>query len=319
MKTFDDFIRDSGFKLLSVINFSRIEYKVILYLLNCASSGISSFVSTIHELAKILDIGEDQLDEALNNLVSRCIIKMKLNSNATSEIERVSFLLSMNFNYSKWNVTSPEKDQIHSSHDALIFPFVRNGSATLRVVKTEENQDHFQDQTEKRKSATVDRVFQAFVQSRSLTDHEIEITWSTSLLLVDTYHVDQIIVLLKYFGKRINSLEQLAGNWQHFTELFSSERIEVDLVSARKQHYEQDQEVRNSIEECFKSDKSKEYSDEEVELLNMLKKHRHIRRQLFWAYQVRSRYPSLSDFFEKHQDDMLPVTKSGQIVPSKNS
>lgn len=315
MKTFNDFVKDSGFKLLSVLNFSRIEYKVLLYLLNSASSGISSFVSTIIELSKILGVDHNQLDDALKSLSSRNIIKMKLNSSASSEVERISFLLSMNFNYSKWNVKDQDKDQISTTKDALIFPFVRNGSASLKVVETKEHS--VTKDPERRKSATVDRVFNAFVQNRSLTDQEIELALSTSRLLVDTYPVDQTIVLLKHFAKRINSLEQLAGSWHHFVDMYNSEKTKVDLASARKVHYQSDEKVRVSINAYLSGKKSRDFTDQEIDLLNMLKNHRHIRRQLFWAYQVRIRYPNLSDFFEMHYDDMLPVTKSGQVYPTK--
>ena len=58
-------------------------------------------------------------------------------------------------------------------------------------------------------------------------------------------------------------------------------------------------------------------NDEEVTVLEILFNHRHPRRQLFWAYQTRSRYPNLKQFFEDNSFLMLPVTSSGAIVKKR--
>ena len=49
-------------------------------------------------------------------------------------------------------------------------------------------------------------------------------------------------------------------------------------------------------------------------MLNILIRHRHPRRQLFWAYQLRSRYTNLSSFFADNVALMLSVTSSGTVV-----
>ena len=58
----------------------------------------------------------------------------------------------------------------------------------------------------------------------------------------------------------------------------------------------------------------KELSEEERTVLQILVKHRHPRRQLFWAYQVRTRYPNLGSFFADNVSLMLSVTSAGTVV-----
>ena len=59
-------------------------------------------------------------------------------------------------------------------------------------------------------------------------------------------------------------------------------------------------------------------SNQEINVLKLLVRHRYPRRQLFWAYQARSRYVNLHKFFEDNSELMLAITSSGSIVKKQN-
>ena len=157
------------------------------------------------------------------------------------------------------------------------------------------------------------RVLESYLQNRSVDDDEIEQAESAAKILVEVHPVDQVLLMLRHFHLRIRTLSLLASSWQHYQELFESETQKVDMLGARQKHQELDQKLRSHGEALLLSSES-QLSDEERTVLNILIKHRHPRRQLFWAYQLRSRYPNLSAFFADNAALMLSVTSGGTVV-----
>lgn len=86
------------------------------------------------------------------------------------------------------------------------------------------------------------------------------------------------------------------------------------MLGARQKHNELDDKLRDRVKSILDQIKEEDYSEEELSVLRILSQHRHPRRQLFWAYQLRTRYPKLADFFHENAGLMLPVTTSGAKV-----
>ena len=157
------------------------------------------------------------------------------------------------------------------------------------------------------------RVLESYMQNRSMDDDEIEQAENAAKILVEVHPVDQVLLMLRHFQQRIPTLSLLASSWQHYQEIFEAETQKVDMLGARQKHQELDQKLRSQGEALLLSSDA-QLSEEERTVLNILIKHRHPRRQLFWAYQLRSRYPNLSGFFADNASLMLSVTSGGTVV-----
>jgi frataxin-like iron-binding protein CyaY len=151
-----------------------------------------------------------------------------------------------------------------------------------------------------------------------LTDHEIEEVEESARVLVDTHPVDQILLMIRHFSLRIPTLSLLASSWQHYQEKFEDETHKVDLLDARQKHIELDLQLRDAAKHVMERAEDLELTEEERTVLQIIIKHQHPRRQLFWAYQTKSRYPNLSAFFADNAPIMLPVTSSGTVVKKSN-
>jgi hypothetical protein len=156
-------------------------------------------------------------------------------------------------------------------------------------------------------------VIESFIQNRSLDDDELEQVEAAAKILVEVHPVDQVLLMLRHFSLRIPTLSLLASSWQHYQEIFESETQKVDMLGARQKHQELDQKLRDQGEALL-AEANSALTEEERTVLQILVKHRHPRRQLFWAYQLRSRYPNLSSFFADNASLMLPVTTGGTVV-----
>ena len=120
--------------------------------------------------------------------------------------------------------------------------------------------------------------------------------------------------MIRHFGKRIPSLSLLASNWAQYVEKYEDEHLTIDFVGVRKKHHDLDQKVRDASLSALERRDMTELSEEEGNVLNVLAYHRHPRRQLFWAFQMRNRYPKLAEFFKATQDLMLPITEGDMVV-----
>ena len=191
--------------------------------------------------------------------------------------------------------------------DAIVYPFKRGN-----LIKI----DSLHKNTKKDKEPidpTWHRVLSCFIQDRSLDDDEILAAENSSKILVDTHPIDQILLLIKHFEHRIPTLSLLTSSWSHYHETYLAEHHNIDLLSARKKHQQLDEQLRSSIKETL-DQQIKDLSEDEIHILEILKKHKHPRRQLFWAFQARSKYPKLNAFFDRNMSLMLPVTSSGNIL-----
>jgi hypothetical protein len=299
------FSQESGFKVLAMARLSPVEYSIVLYLINCAASNLDEVITTDSELATLIGYRESEIREALEKLTNRQIVKLKYGTpHANPDID--SLRLGMQFNIHRW-ILDFEKDV--TSRDAVVFPFRRQGQAALQLYREERSEEKASDKP----TETWRRVFDSFVNGRSLDDEEVDTTEAAAKMLVDTHPVDQVLLLVRHFGGRIPTLSLLASSWQHYQEAFEDETQKVDLLGARQKHLELDQKVRD-LAKAELDNTNIEFSADERTVLEILAKHRHPRRQLFWAYQMRSRYPSLADFFEKNSDLMLAVTSSGKVI-----
>ena len=305
--TFRDFVRESGFKILSIARLSQAEYALVLYVMNSAVSGLDQLVTTDGELALAIGIDELDIHKALVNLSDRGIIRIGY-SDSSYASKRPSFCLSFHFDVSRWQLDS---GTAATSSDAVIFPFRRHGHTTLQVLDGQKRNVHGDREAQ---FQTWRRVFDSFLRNRDLSEEESIRAEEAAKILTETHAVDQILLLIRHFNHRIPTLSLLGSNWQHYQELFEREVQRVDLSDARAKHGELDERLRRSAEETIGKKIELELNEEEMTVLQILKGHRHPRRQLFWAYQLRSRYPNLANFFTVNLGLMLPVTTLGTVV-----
>ncbi|MBM4251355.1 MAG: hypothetical protein FJ146_05255 [Deltaproteobacteria bacterium] len=306
---FKRFIKESGFKVLALARLSQCEYSVVFYLLNCAASGLDQFITTEAELASLIGYDDATLRTTLSELATKHIIKIHygdLNANGDS----TSASVGLQYDVSKWVLTY---DVQATSHDAIVFPFRRTGSAALQVLEGQKRDPRSSKRAEGEGNHTWQRVIESFIQNRSLDDDELEQVEAAAKILVEVHPVDQVLLMLRHFNLRIPTLSLLASSWQHYQEIFESETQKVDMLGARQKHQELDQKLRDQGEALLAEAQSA-LTEEERTVLQILVKHRHPRRQLFWAYQLRSRYPNLASFFADNASLMLPVTTGGAVV-----
>lgn len=305
------FFQQSGCKVLAMARLTECEYSIMLYLMNCAISGLDELITTEAELSVLTGHGEEQTRKALANLVTRDIVKI-IYGDLTQRPKMQSICIGVQFDMHKWQLDF-EKDVTHQ--DAIVFPFRRQGITNFQVV---DGQRHDRDtknlNTKSPDAATWERIVDSFARGRELSTDELQKAENSAKTLVDTHPVDQVILLVRHFGMKIPTLSLLASNWQHYLELYENEHQKVDMIDARQKYQELDQKVRDAATTLLEQRQELGYGEEEITVLSILSEHRHPRRQLFWAYQLRSRYPKLSKFFEEMAPMMLPVTSTGSKV-----
>ncbi|MEZ4742215.1 MAG: hypothetical protein R3B45_07195 [Bdellovibrionota bacterium] len=304
------FIHSSGFKVLALAKLSQCEYSIALYLMNCCISGINQIITTEGELRNLLGYSDDFIiRNSLATLRDRKIIHLNYSDTDSNETQHPSMRIGMQLDTSRWLLDN----KIESGDtDAIVYPFRRAGEAPFRLLpgdslpKQRPGQAHTNE--------TWARIQQEFARGRTLDKRDMEEAEKFAKILVDTHPVDQVLIYLKHFGLRIPSLSLLASSWQHYQELFEAETQKIDIMEARQKHLSLDEELRKSARETLEKAEDLELSEEDRSVLNILANHRHPRRQLFWAFQLRSRYQKLKDFFEKNASKMIPITSAGLIV-----
>lgn len=306
---FQTFMSESGFKVLAMARLAQCEYSIVLYLMNCAVSGLHDLITTEKELASLIGYSEDEVKKATESLVARNIIHVKAHD-AQATRGKASLRIGMEYNIHLWQQTF---DKDVDSHDAVVFPFKREGNVHFLPQR-----DPDLTPTIKHPLPTFKRIVNAFKEGRDdLSDSELINAERDAKILVDTHPVDQCLLMIRHFGTRVPTLSLLASAWQHYQTLYDEETVKVDILEARHKHIEMDHRLRDAIEILLQQKDELKLSEEEKDMLEVLSNHRHPRRQLFWAYQSRSRYPKLKDFFDHNSFLMLPVTSSGNIFKKK--
>lgn len=304
----EQFLQKSGFKVLALARLTECEYSIVLYLMNCAVSGLEDIVTTEMELASLIHYQEEDVSRSLESLAGRQIVRARSSDHSHGSSAHPSIRLNFQFDMTRWQLDS---DQDLEAHDAVVYPFsVGNRKAQLEILAKPPSAAA----ESREEKETWDRVVESFLQGRSFDDAEIETHETSARLLMQDHPVDQVLLLLRHFGLRIPSLSLLASNWSHFQELYEAETQQVDLMDARRKHQELDQRLKESSRKWLDSAEQFGLTASEISILKLLIRHRHPRRQLFWAWQARSRYLNLRDFFDENQSLMLAVTTAGMIV-----
>jgi len=309
------FWQRSGFKLLALAKLTDCEYSLVLYLFNCAVSGLQRFISTEFELSSLLDFREQEIRSAIVSLLDKKMIRCHYRDKRSLHKKNQSFHIEMAFDTDEWEI----KTQLLSdTKEALIYPFRRSVDKRLEVLKGQRiDRVPFYDKSSlNEEKLTLDccRVIDAFKHDRHLSIEQLEETGDIAKILVKTYPIDEILLIIHHFSKKIPTLSLLASSWQHYYELFESETQKIDLLEARKRHLELDEELQKQALEQIKNSQKATLSEEEIGILSLLTTHRYPRRQLFWAYQARTQYPNLLQFFRDNEKFMIPVTSTGKIA-----
>ena len=305
---FTRFVGESGLKVLALAKLESSEYSVMLYLLNCAASQLNEFITNERELASLIGLTEKHLRHAISKLEHKGLIQVKHCETAHPQANRQSIRIGIQPNTKEWLLDFGEEEV--DSQDAVVFPFRRGEN--LHLVETDNPMGAAA--TIIKSQPTWKRVVNSFKAERSLTEAELHRSESDAKILVETHPVDQVLLMLRHFQDRVPTLSLLASSWQHFQELFEAETQKVDLMGARQKHIELDEKLREAVVETLERKDELGLTSEEVSVLDILYRHRHPRRQLFWAHQTRSRYPNLRLFFQENSRHMLQVTSSGAVV-----
>ena len=299
--------------MLAMARLTECEYSIVLYLMNCSVSGLDQIITTEAELSSLTTYEEEEIGVALESLAGRHIVRAHYSDQMHAYSVHPSIRLGFQFDMSRWQL---EYEEDANSHDAVVYPFLRSKRAHLEILKKTEEEAKACSGEQKE---TWSRVVDSFMQGRSLDDEEVEANSTSAKILMETHPVDQVLLLLRHFRHRIPSLSLLASNWDHFQELFETETQRVDLMDARKKHQELDQQLKESSKKWLENADDHKLNPSEINILKLLIRHRHPRRQLFWAWQARSRYINLDDFFEENSALMLAVTTTGTIVRKPHS
>ena len=306
------FIQKSGFKVLAMARLSECEYSITLYLMNCSVSGLDQIITTEAELASLTTYEEEEIAKALESLATRHMIRAHYSDPVNGYSTPPSIRLGFQFDMSRWQL---EYEDDANSHDAVVYPFLRSKKAHLEVLPQDKRSPEGGGRglVVGQKEAWT-RVIELFAQGRDLNEEETESNTISAKILTETHPVDQVLLLQQHFGQKIPSLSLLASNWDHFQELFESETQRVDMVDARKKHQELDEKLKISSKKWLEGADQFGLTAAEINILKLFIRHRHPRRQLFWAWQVRSRYLNLEAFFAENSSLMLAVTSSGTVV-----
>ena len=306
------FLRESGLKVLAVSNFNSCEYYIVMYMLNNAMTGMENLITTENELAASVGHSPRDVRVAIEDLASRYIIKSRY-GDGTQAPKFQSLSLEMQWDMSRWKLGLKE---IPTHHEAVILPF-RRGFPKLSVVEGRRHDDHVDRPIIHRAITdddTTQRILDAFSRGRDMDEHERKINRKVAEALGGAHPVDQILVMIRHFDHRIPTLSLLASNWDQYMEQYEDEHQKLDLFGQRQKQHELDQKVREAAQLCLERREQMDLSEEETQILDLLANHRHPRRQLFWAYQMRIRYPKLTGFFGETNNLMLPITQSGTVV-----
>ncbi len=307
---FQTFMIESGFKVLAMARLGSCEYSIVLYLLNCAVTGLHELITNEREFGSLIGYPEDQLQQAMQNLAQRNIIVVKVHEQHQST-SRQSLRIGIQYDVHLWQLNF---DKDVTSHDAVVFPFKRESN--VHYLQPRENVDITP--TIRHPLPTWKRILETFLEGRDdLNEHELLNAERDANILVDTHPVDQVLLMLRHFGTRIPTLSLLASAWQHYQTLFEEETEKVDILEARHKHLESDHRLRDAVELLLQQKTESRLNEEEIGVLEILFNHRHPRRQLFWAFQSRGRYPNLKEFFDQNSYLMLPVTSSGTVFKKR--
>lgn len=306
------FLRESGLKVLAVSRMNSCEYSVVMYLLNAAMTGLENLITTENELSSIIGHSPREVRQAIEELEARHIIKSRY-GDGTQAPKFQSLSLGLQWDLSRWKLGLKE---VPSHHEAVILPF-RRGFPKLSVVEGKRHDDHSDRPLIHKPHSdedTTQRIIDAFSRGRDLDEHERKINKQVAEALGAAHPVDQILVMIRHFDHRIPTLSLLASNWDHYVEQYENEHQKLDLFGQRQKQHELDQKVREAAQHALERREQLDLSEEETQVLDLLANHRHPRRQLFWAYQMRIRYPKLNGFFTETHSLMLPITQSGTVV-----
>ena len=309
---FKSFVEEAGLRALAMARLTQCEYSVMLYLLNCSASGFPELVTTEKELSSSIRYDIKAIKDALETLTKRNFIHVKYpDVHPLQPSNLKSIRIGIQYDIGKWQF---DFDHDFSSQDAVVFPFMRGKN--LQVIMG--SHDFVSP------GASIDkvlptwrRVLLSFADTHELSQKKMVKAEVEAKMLVQIYPVDQILLFLRHFGSRIPTLSLLASSWQHYEELFETEAHKVDLLGAKQKHLEVDNKLRENALRFLELRDEQELSEEEIAVLDTLANHNHPRRQLFWAYQTRGRYPKLRTFFRDNKKYMLPVTSNGSIIKKK--
>jgi hypothetical protein len=311
-KNIERFLRESGLKVLAVSNLNACEYSIIMFLLNAALTGLENLITTEHELASTIGHSPRDVRQSIEDLERRHMLKSRY-GDGTQAPKFQSLSVTMNWDLSRWKLGLKEAP---THHEAVILPF-RRGFPKLSVVEGKRHEDHFDRPLIIKSHSdedTTQRIIDAFSRGRDLDEHEKSVNRKVAEALGAAHPVDQILVMIRHFDKRIPTLSLLASNWDQYAEQYEDEHQKLDLFGQRQKQFELDQKVREAAQSAFERREQLDLSEEETQVLDLLANHRHPRRQLFWAYQMRIRYPKLTSFFSDTHSLMLPITQNGTVV-----
>ena len=315
-KLLQEFTSKGGFKTLATLKLSSSEYSVLLYLFNEAFTGHENVAHHHDELARLLGLSTGEISQGVEHLTKLRLISIVgeassplLQLELPGEAWKLSSIPQGKYTLVKRSTKKPRTPQ-----KILAFKNLEDPLDEDSANEGADAQDHESAVVGRISTPTWQRLLNAFCQYQEPAEGKEAGERHASQELVAQHPVDQTLLIIHHFGRRLASLLLLAHHWDEYLEMFEHETQEIDLHQAREKHGKLDDTLRQKIRTWLEMESEAKLSSEEVEVLEMMLGHRFPRRQLFWAYQARSRYGNLAAFFEENTALMLAISSSGALV-----
>ena len=290
-----------AFHSLALSDFSELELKLVLYFFSKGTSCFDNLILKASELSRLMEEEEKLVTQALLYLQRKSLIRLKQRKPGEVSLRRDSVAISVNKEIDEWDIPQREeiKQEKPKNHNPHSFTLIKN-----QMTKEDE-------------------VYQATL----ITDFYMGLTGAAekdrlalnqdSLKLIVQYSFDSVLFMIKHFYKEVSSFKDLLKNWGSYQEKLQKSLNQIDFLAAKKQHDQDDEELREIAKKWSFLASEKKLTSEEVKVLEIIAGNEHPRRQIFWAYRFRENYPNLKLFFEENLTRMLPVTTAGKVVKKK--
>ena len=291
---------------------SADEYSLLLYLLHrFYHEEKQALVLNLERLAKALSFHKTKLKNSLLSLQDKKIIS------PPKTVGEDQFCIY--FHPDLFYLEEKDKHKLKHEKSAGVYPLIPTGDPHLALSfnREKESKESKGSKGSKGREATLQRIIKVFCRENpgSTIDQKKERLYATKL--IEKFSVDEVLISLHFFSRQLSSLKELLEHWDVLQEQFEKEKQSINLDEARQKHLELDESLRKSAHQWLHKAAQYKLTSEEVRVLKLLTEHKYPRRQLFWAYQARSRYHNLDDFFKTQNHLMLAVSSSGGLFKKK--
>ncbi len=298
----DQFFMKKAFYYLSGGGLDEVELSLLFYFFSKGEDCFESFLVQLKDLSCVIKQKDNIILDAIYNLQSKRVIKLKESQKRNSFFRPSTFALNVNQNFEEWNLdsvkNSMKESEVSTEKVEKVFK-----------IKLVENKSLYEDLDNQAKL-----LVDFYIGFKGIPEHEKKDLFKDAQVLIGTYSFEASLFVLKHFYEKITSFSDLLSNWTSYQGALQKELQKIDFIEAKKQHDKDDKEFCEVVRKWILLSKEKLLTEEETRILEILIENSHPRRQLFWAYRFRDNYPNLKPFFQENLKCMLPVTTKGHPV-----